>query len=186
MVPNENFFDINLSSASNEEKNNNELGLFLKEITTRLDSQFVITYDIEDNDSNPYLPLSERTISLSLDDRPEISFQGLPLISSQPKGSLKRKIKWKLSRRTQKKYISVYLNDKIYTGPYRISGDEILFEQATESIDLYFQYISDDNLRDLLIEKEQQGIDIRLIVSENTYDDDSSELAILENQGIEV
>ena len=29
----------------------------------------------------------------------------------------------------------------------------VLFEEASESIDLYFQYIQDDNLRDILIKR---------------------------------
>ncbi len=62
----------------------------------------------------------------------------------------------------------------------------ILFEWANESLWLYFQYISDDTLRDVLIEKARAGLDIRLIVSERSYDEDVTELDVLRDAGIEI
>lgn len=80
-----------------------------------------------------------------------------------------------------------YYHDNIVISPNDSRTKfEVLFEEATKSIDLYFQYISDDKLRDLLIKRAGEWINIRLIVSENSYKDDSAELTILENQWIQV
>ncbi len=62
----------------------------------------------------------------------------------------------------------------------------VLFESARESIDLYFQYISDDSLADLLIKKSQQWVSIRLIVSENSWENDREELDVLRDAGIQI
>jgi len=82
--------------------------------------------------------------------------------------------------------VSVYHDNLVISPTDSRAKFEILFESAQESIDLYFQYISDNELRDSLIQQAGRWIDIRLIVSENTYEDDQQELDILRNAGIEI
>ncbi len=82
--------------------------------------------------------------------------------------------------------VSVYHDNMIISPSDSRTKFRVLFEWATESIDLYFQYIADDNLQDLLIKKAQQWIKIRLIVSQNSYEDDSAQLTILENAWIQI
>ena len=61
-----------------------------------------------------------------------------------------------------------------------------LIGQAEDSLKMYFQYIQDDTMQDLLISRAKQGLDIELIVSKNTYMDQQEQMQSLESHGIAV
>jgi len=82
--------------------------------------------------------------------------------------------------------ISIYHDNLVISPTDSREKFRILFEEAKESIDLYFQYIQDDALRDVLLSRAQEWIDIRLIVSEASYKEDEKELDILRDAGIAI
>lgn len=61
-----------------------------------------------------------------------------------------------------------------------------LIEQADTSLKMYFQYLQDESMQDVLISRAQEGLDIELIVSKNTYFDQAQQMQMLESQEIKI
>lgn len=63
---------------------------------------------------------------------------------------------------------------------------EELFTNAQESIDMYFQYLSDESLRNILMQTAKKWVKVRVIVRENFYQEDTQIIEELESSGIQI
>ena len=61
-----------------------------------------------------------------------------------------------------------------------------LFESAEKSIKMYFQYLKDEKLEELLIEKANSWIEIEVVVSESFYLEEKYKIKDLEKKGIKI
>lgn len=80
----------------------------------------------------------------------------------------------------------VYSHDLVLSPSYSREKFEKLFSSATKSIKLYFQYIKDKDLEDLLIKKTLEWVDIEIIVSKSSYKEDREELDDLMSYWIKI
>lgn len=69
-----------------------------------------------------------------------------------------------------------YSREKLYS----------LIDSAQESIEMYFQYLKDDELLDKIIEKSQSGIEIEILLDDDYFDESPEEIDYLESQWISV
>lgn len=68
-------------------------------------------------------------------------------------------------------------NDNLVLSPfYSRLKIKKLFNSASSSIDMYFQYISDENMEEVLYKKIKEWVKVRLIVSEEFYSDDKNKI----------
>ncbi len=78
-------------------------------------------------------------------------------------------------------------NDNLVLSPYYSREKfETMFLDSKTSLDLYFQYLSDKNLEKILIKKASEWVKIRIVVSEEFYDEKKEKIAELENIWIEI
>lgn len=63
---------------------------------------------------------------------------------------------------------------------------ETLFQSATGSIAMYFQYFKDEELINLLSQKAQQWIEIQAIISKTAYKSNQTEIETLVQNGINI
>ena len=63
---------------------------------------------------------------------------------------------------------------------------KILFEWANSKIDMYFQYLQDEKLEKLLIDKAKTWVKIRVVVSENFYNSKKEKIKYLEKNNINI
>ena len=61
-----------------------------------------------------------------------------------------------------------------------------IFLGAKESLYLYFQYLQDTDLEEILVEKSQEGIDIKIVVDDDFYEKYEEKIDFLQEQGIEI
>lgn len=80
----------------------------------------------------------------------------------------------------------VYSDDLILSPNYTREKFEILFSSAKKSLKLYFQYIKDKDLEDLLIKKSLDWVNIEIIVSKDSYEQDREEIDDLKSYGIKI
>jgi len=80
----------------------------------------------------------------------------------------------------------VYSDNLVLSPDYSRFKFRKMFEKANESIDMYFQYLQDEKLEKLLIKKAKSWIEIRLIVSENFWNDDKNKIKYLEKNNIKI
>ena len=84
------------------------------------------------------------------------------------------------------KNTNIYSDNLVLSPSYSRNKFEILFSEAKSSIDLYFQYLSDEKLENLLIKKSKQWVKIRVIVSEDFYNEEKTKITNLWNIWIEI
>lgn len=80
----------------------------------------------------------------------------------------------------------IYNNNLILSPSYSREKLEYLIENSKEKLDLYFQYLQDDELEELLIKKIKKWIKISIIISENWYNDDEVNMKKLESAWIKI
>ena len=80
----------------------------------------------------------------------------------------------------------VYHDNLIVSPDYSRDKFQILFKESKKSLDLYFQYLSDEKLEDLLVEKVKTWIKIRIIVSQDFYADEKVKIRKLEDLWISI
>ena len=84
------------------------------------------------------------------------------------------------------KNINVYSDNLVLSPSYSRNKFETLFSEAEFSIDLYFQYLSDEKLEKLLIKKALEWVKIKIIVSEDFYKDEKEKINNLIKVWIEI
>lgn len=84
------------------------------------------------------------------------------------------------------KEVFVFYTNLVLSPSYSRDKFEKLFIWAKSSLDLYFQYLSDSRLENLLIEKAKEWVKIRIVVSENFYNDEKAKIKFLEKHRIEI
>lgn len=82
--------------------------------------------------------------------------------------------------------IVVYDDNLILSPNYSRHKIEKIFYWASESIDMYFQYLSDDKMLSLLKQKAKNNIKIRLVVAKDYYKDNLEEIKKLEENWIQI
>ncbi len=80
----------------------------------------------------------------------------------------------------------IYSDNLVLSPGYSRKKFETMFLESKISLDLYFQYLSDKKLEDILIKKAQEWIKIRIIVSESFYSENSDKISELEAEWIEI
>jgi len=81
---------------------------------------------------------------------------------------------------------SIYDSNLILSPNYSRGKFEILFNSAEKNIDMYFQYLSDEKLENLLIKKALEWIKIRIVVSKDFYLERKDKIKKLEEKGIKI
>ena len=82
--------------------------------------------------------------------------------------------------------VQIYDDNLVISPEYSRSKFEILFREAEKSIDMYFQYLKDEELFNLLISRLENGIKINIILAESALDDNKSEIEKLKELGANV
>ncbi|PID87606.1 hypothetical protein CSB07_00605 [Candidatus Gracilibacteria bacterium] len=80
----------------------------------------------------------------------------------------------------------VYSHDLVLSPNYSREKFEKLFSSAEKSLKLYFQYIKDKDLEDLLIKKSLDGVDVEIVVSQKSFNEDREEIDDLRSYGIKI
>jgi len=80
----------------------------------------------------------------------------------------------------------VYNNNLVLSPEYSRDKFAKMFDWARDNLDLYFQYLEDKSLENILIEKANSWVKIRIIVSENYWKDKQEEIKKLEKKWIQV
>lgn len=81
---------------------------------------------------------------------------------------------------------SPYHPNIILSPEYSRSKISQMFQEAEKSIFMYFQYLQDDNLESLLIEKSQSGTDVKIVVDDDFFKEYQDKIYDLRQAWIEI
>ncbi len=82
------------------------------------------------------------------------------------------------------KKVLIYNENLVLSPNYSREKFKILFDNAKFKIDMYFQYLHDSKLEELLIKKSKSGVKVRVVVSENFYNSEKEKIKYLEKNNI--
>jgi len=86
----------------------------------------------------------------------------------------------------QGKLFSPYHENIVLSPRYAREKLTHMILSAEQSIDMYFQYLKDDELLDAILQKARQWIEIRMVLDDDYYEDDFEEVEYLRSQGIQI
>ena len=87
---------------------------------------------------------------------------------------------------TEEKIKSIYNHNLVVSPEYSRIKIEKMFLQAEKNIKMYFQYLSDQELIDILIEKSKKGVEIEIIIDKTFYDEQKEKIKNLEEYWIKI
>lgn len=61
-----------------------------------------------------------------------------------------------------------------------------LFLEAQESLDIYFQYLQDDELLQTLIQQAQKWVQVQIVIDDNYFDENPDDIKNLQSYGIDI
>lgn len=79
-----------------------------------------------------------------------------------------------------------YSENLVISPEYSRSKISELFFWAEKSIDMYFQYLQDDELFQILLDRAKENIDIKIVLDDDFYEENPDEIQILRDAGIQV
>lgn len=82
--------------------------------------------------------------------------------------------------------IDPYHESLVLSPNYSRAKLEQLIEWAEDEIYMYFQYIQDDGLEELLVEKSQQWVDIHMVLDDDFFERDQDKVSYLREQWIKI
>ncbi len=86
----------------------------------------------------------------------------------------------------EEKIKSIYSHNLVVSPEYSRVKIEKMFLQAEKNIKMYFQYLSDQELTDILIEKSKKGVEIEIIIDKTFYDEQKEKIEKLEEYWIKI
>jgi len=82
--------------------------------------------------------------------------------------------------------ISPYHTNLVLSPDYSRKKLETMILSAKTSLDIYFQYLKDEHMFSLLIQKAEQGIDINIILADTAQEDNKNEIEKLRKLWVKV
>lgn len=80
----------------------------------------------------------------------------------------------------------IYDDNLVVSPDYSRAKFEKIFKEAEFSIDMYFQYLKDDSMFDLLLEKAKSWVKINIILAETALEDNKEEISKLETFWVKI
>ena len=78
----------------------------------------------------------------------------------------------------------VYLDNIVLSPNYSRFKFKKMFEESSQSLDLYFQYLEDEKLEKILLEKAREWVKIRIIVSNNFFEENKKKIKFFKKNNI--